>query len=169
MVISGKIKKVFRKFIFWFCIGALAYVYVGYPLVVYLVSRIRPRPINAFVIEPKVTILITAFNEEAAIRAKIENTLAIDYPKEKLEIMVASDGSVNVPTTANPPAPSSTACRAAAAARYLSIITTRWGGRSALCCISIGCQRRRGSPTEKRPKKMGHSSAITQAEPASLR
>lgn len=84
-----------EQIIFWFCIGALAYVYVGYPLVVYLVSRIRPRPINAFVIEPKVTILITAFNEEAAIRAKIENTLAIDYPKEKLEIMVASDGSTD--------------------------------------------------------------------------
>ncbi len=82
-----------EEIIFWFCIAALAYVYVGYPLVVYLVSLIRPRPVIVSDIEPNVTILITAFNEEAAIRSKIENTLAIDYPREKLEIMVASDGS----------------------------------------------------------------------------
>jgi cellulose synthase/poly-beta-1,6-N-acetylglucosamine synthase-like glycosyltransferase len=46
-------------------------------------------------IEPTVTILITAFNEEAAIREKLSNTLAIDYPNDKLQVLVASDGSTD--------------------------------------------------------------------------
>ncbi|MFL6373268.1 MAG: glycosyltransferase family 2 protein [Pyrinomonadaceae bacterium] len=71
------------------------YVYVGYPLLVWLVSKVRPRALKRAAIEPNVTVLITAFNEEAAIRRKIENTLAIDYPHEKLEILVASDGSTD--------------------------------------------------------------------------
>ena len=45
--------------------------------------------------EPNVTVLITAYNEENDIRAKLENTLQIDYPQEKLEILVASDGSTD--------------------------------------------------------------------------
>ena len=46
-------------------------------------------------IEPSVTVLITAYNEEDAIRAKLENTLTLEYPTEKLEILVASDGSTD--------------------------------------------------------------------------
>src|SRR5437868_1042111 len=83
------------QLIFWTCVAALAYVYVGYPLLVWLVSKIRPRPVTRGAIEPNVTVLITAFNEEAAIGNKIENTLAIDYPGDKLEILVASDGSTD--------------------------------------------------------------------------
>ncbi len=81
--------------IFWICAGLLAYVYLGYPLLVWLVSRVFPKPVKRSAIEPNVTILITAFNEEAAIREKLENTLAIDYPPDKLEVLVASDGSTD--------------------------------------------------------------------------
>ena len=84
-----------EQLVFWTCVIVLAYVYVGYPLLVWLVSKVRPRPATRAVIEPNVTVLITAFNEEAAIRHKIENTLAINYPKEKLEILIASDGSTD--------------------------------------------------------------------------
>lgn len=83
------------QIIFWCSIAALFYVYVGYPLLVYLVSLIAPKKIKRGAVEPKVTILITSYNEEKAIRRKIENTFAIDYPKEKLEILVASDGSTD--------------------------------------------------------------------------
>jgi cellulose synthase/poly-beta-1,6-N-acetylglucosamine synthase-like glycosyltransferase len=76
-------------------VGLLAYVYVGYPVLVWLASRAFPRPVKRGIIEPHVTVLITAFNEEAAIRQKLENTLAIDYPTGKLEILVASDGSTD--------------------------------------------------------------------------
>jgi cellulose synthase/poly-beta-1,6-N-acetylglucosamine synthase-like glycosyltransferase len=83
------------QIIFWTSVGALFYVYVGYPLVVYLVSRLFPKNVHRGEFEPRVTILITAYNEEKDIRHKLENTLKIDYPKEKLEILVASDGSTD--------------------------------------------------------------------------
>ncbi|MBK6751558.1 MAG: glycosyltransferase family 2 protein [Acidobacteria bacterium] len=84
-----------EQIVFWVSLAGLAYVYAGYPLLVYLVSLAFPRSLKRGEIEPAVTILITAFNEEAAIRAKIENTLKLDYPADKLEIMVASDGSTD--------------------------------------------------------------------------
>ncbi len=73
----------------------LTYVYVGYPLIVYLASLIFPKPILRADIEPRVTVLIKAFNEEAALPEKLENTLQIDYPTDKLEVLVASDGSTD--------------------------------------------------------------------------
>ncbi len=84
-----------EQFILWLCVGLLVYVYLGYPLIVNLVSKLFPKPIDRGEIEPFVTVLITAFNEEAAIREKLENTLAINYPPDKLEILVASDGSTD--------------------------------------------------------------------------
>lgn len=81
--------------VFWTCVSVLTYVYVGYPLLVFFASRFFPRQVGYAKIQPKVTVLITAFNEEPAIRQKLENTLAIDYPAEKLEILVASDGSTD--------------------------------------------------------------------------
>ncbi len=84
-----------EKIIFWTSAAALIYVYLGYPLLVYAVSRLRPLEIVKSSIEPFVTVLITAYNEEKDIRAKLENTLRIEYPPEKLEILVASDGSTD--------------------------------------------------------------------------
>jgi cellulose synthase/poly-beta-1,6-N-acetylglucosamine synthase-like glycosyltransferase len=81
--------------IFWTSAAALLYVYAGYPVLVYLVSIIRPREVKKSAFAPTVTVLITAYNEEKAIRAKLENTLLIDYGREKLEILVASDGSTD--------------------------------------------------------------------------
>ena len=83
------------QIIFWSGAAAIFYVYAGYPLLVYAVSRIFPKPIARAAFEPRVTVLITAYNEEKDIRAKLENTLLIDYPKEKIEILVASDGSTD--------------------------------------------------------------------------
>jgi cellulose synthase/poly-beta-1,6-N-acetylglucosamine synthase-like glycosyltransferase len=80
--------------IFWTSVAALIYVYVGYPLLVYSVSVIRPRKVERSEITPFVTVLITAYNEEKVIRTKLENTLQIDY-EGKLEILVASDGSTD--------------------------------------------------------------------------
>ena len=81
------------QIIFGLAIGALFYIYFGYPILVYLISLVFPKTVQKKDLEPKVTILITAYNEEKDIRSKLENTLQIEYPKEKLEILVASDGS----------------------------------------------------------------------------
>lgn len=73
----------------------LAYTYLGYPLLVRILAWCRPRPVHRVPIEPSVSFIIAAFNEEKDIAAKLENTLALEYPREKLEIVVASDGSTD--------------------------------------------------------------------------
>lgn len=83
------------QILFWCSLTALFYTYIGYPLLVWVISLIRPKEIKRGQIEPTVTVIITAYNEEKDIRAKLENTLQIDYPKEKLDILVASDGSTD--------------------------------------------------------------------------
>ncbi len=83
------------QIIFGASVAALFYVYAGYPLLVYAVSRLRPKPVKRGEYAPKVTVLITAYNEEKAVREKLKNTFEIDYPPEKLEILVASDGSTD--------------------------------------------------------------------------
>ena len=87
--------KLAAQIIFLLSVFALFYVYLGYPILVWLVGRTRPKTIKRASFEPYVTILITAYNEERNLRAKLENTLLIDYPKENLEILVASDGSTD--------------------------------------------------------------------------
>jgi cellulose synthase/poly-beta-1,6-N-acetylglucosamine synthase-like glycosyltransferase len=81
------------KILFWLAAAALAYAYVGYPVLVWLVSRLRPRAVRRAEFEPAVSVVITAYNEERDLASKLENTLALDYPKEKLEVIVASDCS----------------------------------------------------------------------------
>lgn len=81
--------------VFWVSLAVLFYVYAGYPLLVFLLAYLRPKKIAKAAISPTVTVLITAFNEESSIAAKIENTLSLDYPAEKIEILVASDGSTD--------------------------------------------------------------------------
>ena len=66
---------------------------MGYPLLLMFMSKIRNRPVIKGNINPKVSFIITAYNEEKRIREKIEGTLNQDYPKDKLEIIIASDCS----------------------------------------------------------------------------
>ena len=81
------------KLVFWLSAGAMAYVYVGYPLLLFLVSRVVQRRVAKAPITPTVTMVIAAYNEEPVIAKKLENSLALDYPPDRLDILVASDGS----------------------------------------------------------------------------
>ena len=82
--------------VFWITMGLILYIYYGYPLLIFLLSLVIRNPIRANNrYEPTVTFLITAYNEEKDIARKLENTLALDYPHNKLEILVASDGSTD--------------------------------------------------------------------------
>jgi cellulose synthase/poly-beta-1,6-N-acetylglucosamine synthase-like glycosyltransferase len=84
---------VIAESVFWIAIALVAYAYAGYPLVVLLAGLIRPRPVRRAEIEPSLTVIIAARNEERRIAEKLENTLDLDYPPDKLEIIVASDCS----------------------------------------------------------------------------
>jgi len=81
------------QIVFWFAIFFIVYSYLGYPLVLMALSVYRNRSVNKGDITPSVSFIITAYNEGARIREKIENTLTQDFPKNSLEIVVASDCS----------------------------------------------------------------------------
>jgi cellulose synthase/poly-beta-1,6-N-acetylglucosamine synthase-like glycosyltransferase len=79
--------------LFWLSVLFVLYVYLGYPLVLTLLARLRPKQVEYQTYLPKVTVLIAAHNEQEVIASKLENTLALDYPSENLQIIVAADGS----------------------------------------------------------------------------
>jgi cellulose synthase/poly-beta-1,6-N-acetylglucosamine synthase-like glycosyltransferase len=87
---------VIAKGLFWGSLGALAWTHAGYPLAMALLARLRPRPVRKAEQTPSVALVISAHNEEAVIRRRIENALALDYPEEVLEVVVASDGSTDL-------------------------------------------------------------------------
>jgi len=78
---------------FWFALSAVFYAYIGYPLLLAILRLVLRRPVRRAPIEPTVTLIVPAYNEARVIRQKIENTLDLDYPTNKLQIIVASDGS----------------------------------------------------------------------------
>ena len=81
--------------IFWVSVGLAFSVYFGYPLFLFIASAFMGRASKKSDFTPFVSILIPAYNEEKSIRAKIENSLSLDYPGDKLEIIVISDGSTD--------------------------------------------------------------------------
>jgi cellulose synthase/poly-beta-1,6-N-acetylglucosamine synthase-like glycosyltransferase len=81
--------------LFFASLALVAYTYLGYPLLAALLSALAARPHRTAPNEPSVSLIILAHNEEAALGAKLENTLALDYPADHLEIIVASDGSTD--------------------------------------------------------------------------
>lgn len=82
-----------RRILFWLGAGTLAYTYVLFPLLLLVRAAVRPRPHRVGEVTPAVTMVIAAHNEAASIGAKIENLLSLDYPEDRLEVVVASDGS----------------------------------------------------------------------------
>jgi len=78
---------------FWIGAGLAVYAYVGYALCVAALARFRPRPARPADGEPLVSLVIPAHNEAAWMATKLDNTLLLDYPPDKLDILVVSDGS----------------------------------------------------------------------------
>ena len=81
------------KTILWFSLAVPLYAYVGYPLLLLLLHSLYKRPVAKQPIRPFVSLLIPAYNEARSIRRKTENSLRLDYPSERIEIVIASDGS----------------------------------------------------------------------------
>jgi len=79
--------------VFWISLGSIIYVYVGYPLMLLVLRVFRRRGVSKRPIHPPITFVITAYNEERRIAAKLQNTLQQSYPPLQLQILVASDCS----------------------------------------------------------------------------
>ena len=89
------------KILFWACLLIVFYTYLGYGILLYIIIRLRRffkgKPQKTVMPQddelPTMTLMICAYNEEDVVAEKMENTLAIDYPKDKLQIMWVTDGS----------------------------------------------------------------------------
>jgi poly-beta-1,6-N-acetyl-D-glucosamine synthase len=102
--------QLFWQIVVWLCIGAVFYTYFGYPALMYLLAKLRafykqrfqPQPFRHELERddwPVISFLIPAYNEQQVIRQKVENTLELDYPRDRLKIIVVSDGSTDQTNT----------------------------------------------------------------------
>jgi cellulose synthase/poly-beta-1,6-N-acetylglucosamine synthase-like glycosyltransferase len=86
------------ELLFWICAASIVYTHLGYPLVLRALLALRRRPTlspGTWEEPPRVSLIVAAFDEEEVIAAKVANALALDYPRERLELIVASDGSAD--------------------------------------------------------------------------
>src|ERR1700728_1931621 len=81
------------KLLLWISAGFTVYVYIGYPILLWGLQAVFHSSPHKQSIEPSASLLVAAYNEAAAIADKIRNSLALDYPADKLEVVIASDGS----------------------------------------------------------------------------
>ena len=80
--------------LFWASVALIVYAHAGYPLLLWPLARgRRPPPERAGEHLPRVSLVVAAYDEETVIERKVQNALALDYPRERLEVIVASDGS----------------------------------------------------------------------------
>ena len=85
------------QLLFWFSLAALAYTFIGYPVLIGLLANFAGRTIHKSPPSstPSVSVVLVAFNEEERILPRIENLLAASYPADKLEFLVVTDGSTD--------------------------------------------------------------------------
>jgi cellulose synthase/poly-beta-1,6-N-acetylglucosamine synthase-like glycosyltransferase len=81
--------------VFLAAMAMIAFSYAGYPALMFALSLILKRPVRRDDITPRVSVIIAAYNEERDIGAKLKNTLWLDYPRDRMEIIVASDCSTD--------------------------------------------------------------------------
>jgi GT2 family glycosyltransferase len=81
--------------LFWLAGALVGWTYAGFPALVVLRARLRPRPHARADITPTVSVVIAAHDEAASIGDRVDNLLALDYPADRLEIVIASDGSTD--------------------------------------------------------------------------
>jgi cellulose synthase/poly-beta-1,6-N-acetylglucosamine synthase-like glycosyltransferase len=83
------------KVIFWTALGALAWTHGGYPIATAGLARVRPRRVRAQDTTPTVAVVVAAHDEEPVIERRLENLLELDYPADRLDLVVASDASTD--------------------------------------------------------------------------
>ncbi len=121
------------KWVFWISFAAVVYAYLGYPLWLYVRAQWRPRPTRAAPIFPSVSIVVAVHNEEHALPAKLGNLAELDYPEDKLEIVVVSDGSSDATIQV---------LQAHGSNRVRAIVSPEHQGKA--CALNQGIQAARG-------------------------
>ena len=80
---------------FWLSLGLLVWTHAGYPALAWVIARLRPQPVAASAITPSVTVIVAAHNEEDVIERRVLNVLELDYPPERVQVVVTSDASTD--------------------------------------------------------------------------
>lgn len=90
-------REFFCQLLFWLSLAALAYTFIGYPLLIFLLGRCFPKKqvANISPVFPTVTVVLAAYNEEQRIVARLKNLFAAEFPKDKLTVVVVSDCSTD--------------------------------------------------------------------------
>ena len=83
------------QWVFWACLALIGYAYVGYPVILAAIARFHAKPVMRRPVTPSLSLIITARNEEARLAQKLEDCLALEYPADRLEVVVASDASTD--------------------------------------------------------------------------
>lgn len=83
------------KWAFWICVSLIAYTYLGYPLWLWLRTHWKMQPVRAADITPSVSIVIAVRNEAGNLPQKLRNLQELNYPRDKLEVILISDGSTD--------------------------------------------------------------------------
>ncbi len=83
------------NWLFWSAIALVIYIYIGYPVQLWLTSRLLPKPVQRGSQTPEVVMIVVGHNEAHRIEAKIRTCLNQDYPADKLSVLVVSDGSTD--------------------------------------------------------------------------
>lgn len=83
------------KILFWFSLGLVFFIYFLFPVIIFLIAKLRGREAQKDKITPPISLIIPLHNEEKVIREKAENTLSLDYPRDKLEIIFALDDCID--------------------------------------------------------------------------
>lgn len=81
------------QILFWLCVATVFYAYAGYPVTLLILRRVLHREVKKADITPRVSILVPAYNERSNIERKIRNSLALDYPSDRFDVVIACDGS----------------------------------------------------------------------------
>jgi cellulose synthase/poly-beta-1,6-N-acetylglucosamine synthase-like glycosyltransferase len=84
-----------EELVFWSSATLIMYAYFGYPLLMAFLARLRPTPVRCHPFTPSVTLLLIVHNEEQRLDAKIKNSLALEYPPDRLQMLVVTDGSTD--------------------------------------------------------------------------
>ncbi len=136
--------------LFWVCVGLLVYAHLGYPLLLVALARVRHRAPAAPIGTPDVSVIVPAYAEQEVISQRVKNLRSLRYPPERLEVIVACDGS-----------PDETAARARAAGADLVLELPR-GGKIRAQDAAVQRARRRSSRS-RTPTRCWEPEALTGA------
>ena len=92
---ANKLRMRHMGLLFWLSVIVVGYAYIGYLLVLALQARLRTLPVLSAPIQPRVSVILAAHNEQANLPGKLAALFALDYPEDRLQIVVASDGSTD--------------------------------------------------------------------------